>query len=143
MRSGRTRLAWALRTPCNALTGADFVPGCEIGPGAHITHPSGLVLAAKARVGSHATFAGGVVVAGVRNYDIEDPEAGSVGETVVGDHVFFGANSVVLVGVAIGDHAVIGANSVVRHDVEARSIVSGIPAKHVAYRTPGRASSRS
>ena len=61
---------------------------------------------------------------------------------VIGDHVFIGANSVVNMGVTIGDGASIGAGAVVTHDVPARTIVAGVPARVVgrvaidASRTP-------
>jgi acetyltransferase-like isoleucine patch superfamily enzyme len=47
---------------------------------------------------------------------------------VIGDNVFFGANSVVLMGVTIGDSAVIGAGAVVTKDVPAGAVVTGVPA---------------
>ncbi len=47
---------------------------------------------------------------------------------VIGDHVFIGANAVVMMGVTVGDGAVIAAGAVVTHDVAAGSIVAGVPA---------------
>ncbi|MCU1685494.1 MAG: acetyltransferase [Amycolatopsis sp.] len=47
---------------------------------------------------------------------------------VIGNNVFFGANSVVLMGVTIGDSAVIGAGAVVTKDVPAGAVVTGVPA---------------
>ncbi|TCP57074.1 succinyltransferase-like protein [Tamaricihabitans halophyticus] len=49
----------------------------------------------------------------------------------IGDHVFFGANAVVLMGVTIGDSAVIGAGAVVTHDVPASTAVAGVPARPI------------
>jgi acetyltransferase-like isoleucine patch superfamily enzyme len=49
----------------------------------------------------------------------------------IGDSVFIGANATILMGVTIGDHAVIGAGAVVNHDVEAYSIVAGVPARRI------------
>ena len=34
-------------------------------------------------------------------------------------------------GVTVGNHCVVGANAVVTHDVEANTIVAGIPAKPI------------
>jgi acetyltransferase-like isoleucine patch superfamily enzyme len=48
---------------------------------------------------------------------------------VIGDHVFLGANAVVLMGVTIGDRAVIGAGAVVTADVAPDTVVTGVPAK--------------
>jgi acetyltransferase-like isoleucine patch superfamily enzyme len=52
--------------------------------------------------------------------------------TVIGDHVFIGANAVILMGVTIGDRAVVGAGAVVTGDVPADTVVVGIPARPVS-----------
>ena len=52
----------------------------------------------------------------------------------IGNDVWIGANVVVLDGVTIGDGCVIGANSIVTKDVEAYSIVGGVPAKLIKKR---------
>lgn len=44
---------------------------------------------------------------------------------------WIGANCVILPGVTIGENAVVGAGSVVTKDVEAFSIVGGVPAKKI------------
>lgn len=54
-----------------------------------------------------------------------------IGQVHIGDHVFIGANTTILPGVTIGDYAVIGAGSVVTHNVLARTVVAGIPAKEI------------
>ncbi|XME02155.1 CatB-related O-acetyltransferase [Lachnospiraceae bacterium C1.1] len=51
------------------------------------------------------------------------------GDTVIGNDVWIGQNSVILPGVNIGDGAIIGANSVVGSDVNPYAIVVGNPAK--------------
>lgn len=51
------------------------------------------------------------------------------------DDVWIGANVVVLPGVQIKKGAIISAGSIVTKDVESYSIVSGVPAKHMKYRT--------
>lgn len=47
----------------------------------------------------------------------------------IGDDVWIGANAVVLPGVRIGRGAIVGAGAVVTHDVEAMTIVTGVPAR--------------
>lgn len=70
-----------------------------------------------------------------------DPEAGPMrlqpgvpGDIVVGDDVWLGAGAVVLKGVTIGDGAVVAAGAVVTTDVEANTIVGGVPARLLKHR---------
>jgi acetyltransferase-like isoleucine patch superfamily enzyme len=61
-----------------------------------------------------------------RSYDQVDRKP-----VVIGDRVFLGANSVVMMGVTIGDGAVIGAGAVVTGDIPAGAIAVGVPASVV------------
>ena len=56
------------------------------------------------------------------------------GSVKVRNGVWIGANVMINPGVSIGDNAVIGANSVVTKNVEANSIVSGVPAAFIRYK---------
>jgi acetyltransferase-like isoleucine patch superfamily enzyme len=47
----------------------------------------------------------------------------------IGRNVWVGTGATILPGVTIGDDAVVGAGSVVTRDVEARTVVAGVPAK--------------
>lgn len=47
----------------------------------------------------------------------------------IGDHVWIGANAMILKGVSIGDGAIVGAGAVVTKDVPPHTIVVGNPAK--------------
>lgn len=47
----------------------------------------------------------------------------------LGKNVWIGANATVLPGVTVGDNAVIAAGAVVTRDVEANTVVGGVPAK--------------
>lgn len=53
---------------------------------------------------------------------------------VIEDDVWIGANCVICPGVKIGEGAIIGAGSVVTHDVEAFSVVGGVPGKLIKRR---------
>ena len=55
-------------------------------------------------------------------------------DVVIGEDVWLGANSTILVGVTIGRGAIVGAGSVIRSDVPPYSIVTGNPAKVVGFR---------
>ncbi|ABC29520.1 Acetyltransferase (isoleucine patch superfamily) [Hahella chejuensis KCTC 2396] len=48
---------------------------------------------------------------------------------VIGNHVWVGANTIILPGVTIGNGSVIGAGSVVRNDIPAGCIAAGNPAQ--------------
>ena len=52
-----------------------------------------------------------------------------IGNVIIGNNVFVGADSVILPDVRIGDNVVIGANSTVTKDVPSNSVVAGSPAK--------------
>lgn len=56
------------------------------------------------------------------------------GDTVVGNDVWIGRESVILPGVKIGDGAIIAAYSVVTKDVPAYNVVGGNPAKFIKKR---------
>ena len=47
----------------------------------------------------------------------------------IGKNVWIGANATILPGVTIGDGAVIAAGALVSKDVEANTVVGGVPAK--------------
>jgi acetyltransferase-like isoleucine patch superfamily enzyme len=49
----------------------------------------------------------------------------------IGNNVWIGAGTKILPGVHIGDGAVVGAGAVVTKDVEANTVVVGVPAKYV------------
>ena len=55
-------------------------------------------------------------------------------EIVIEDDVWLGAHSVVTAGCTIAQGAVIGANGVVTRDVEAYTVVGGVPAKFIKMR---------
>lgn len=54
---------------------------------------------------------------------------------VIEDDVWLGAHVVILPGVTIGRGAIVAAGAVVNRDVEAMSIVAGVPAKPIGKRT--------
>ncbi len=56
------------------------------------------------------------------------------GDTVIGNDVWIGQNTVILPGVHIGDGAIIGARSVVGSDVDPYTIIAGNPAKPIRKR---------
>lgn len=53
------------------------------------------------------------------------------GSIIVGKNVWIGSNATVLAGVRIGDNSVVAAGAVVTKDVEANTIVGGVPARFI------------
>lgn len=60
-----------------------------------------------------------------------------IGDIIIGDGVWIGANVFINPGVIIRDNSVIGANSVVTKNVEANSIVGGVPARLIRMKKIG------
>ena len=58
-------------------------------------------------------------------------EAVETQPTVIGDNVFIGANSTILMGVTIGSSSVIGAGSVVNSSIPSMKVYAGIPAVEI------------
>jgi serine O-acetyltransferase len=132
VRKGHTRWAWQLRYPCQLLTGFEFVPGATAGPGLYIPHPTASGIGKNCILGKNVTLGVGAACGGVMTLD--DLEATNELFTYIGDDVILGARSFTMLGVTIGDRAVIGANSLVTKDVKPGAVVSGTPARFVAWR---------
>lgn len=64
------------------------------------------------------------------------PELPFKGDTVIGNDVWVGYESLIMPGVKVGNGAIIAARAVVVHDVPAYTIVGGNPAKPVRTRFP-------
>lgn len=54
---------------------------------------------------------------------------GEAGETIIGNNVFMGINSIILMGAQIGDNVIIGTGSVVSGKIPSNVVVAGNPAK--------------
>jgi carbonic anhydrase/acetyltransferase-like protein (isoleucine patch superfamily) len=117
-------LAWIAGQP-------EIGPGCWIGAFTLIDGLGGLKLgrgcnvSSGAQVLSHSTARRCV---SEKELNVIDYRA-----TEVGDHVFIGANAVVLMGCNVGHHSIIGAGAVLAEGMEVPpySLVVGVPARVV------------
>lgn len=57
--------------------------------------------------------------------------ADKFGKIIIGNNVHIGTNATIMPGVTIGDNCIVACNAVVTHDVPAKTIVGGVPAKRI------------
>lgn len=94
----------------------------------------------KVKVGAYVMFAPRVMITG-SDHDISQPGVPmyftarpGVSETIIEDDVWLGARSIIMAGVRINRGAVVAAGAVVTKDVEAYTVVAGVPAKPIRKR---------
>jgi len=96
-----------------ALTGADFSPTAQIGPGLEVFHGIGIVVGKTARLGNNIWLCQGVSIG----------HSGSGTCPVLHNNVKIFAGAAVIGEIEIGENAVIGANTVVIKSVPANAMV--------------------
>lgn len=136
------------------------VLGAQVGrrvvfyPGLWIAPPRGLVIGddVDLALGVLISASGGVYIGdrtlvGYRSQILSsNHRVGSVGEPIfssghvkaavrIEDDCWIGANCIILPGVTIGRGAVVAGGSIVTRDVPSGSIVAGVPAKVIKYRS--------
>lgn len=70
----------------------------------------------------------------IKRFGFVEEDKRFVSKTIVGNDVWFGANSIVMPNLKIGNGAIIGAGSIVTKNVPDYAIVAGVPAKIIRYR---------
>ena len=99
-----------------------------IGSNTYIGHHCHLHSIDPVSIGSGCVFADNVMVS-TTDHDRDDRHlVHGTGPIVIGDDVFLGQNVVVLGGVRIGNGATVVAGAVVLRDVDAGTVVGGVPA---------------
>lgn len=104
------------------FTGVEIHPGATIGNSLFIDHGMGVVIGETAVIGDNVTLYQGVTLGGTGK------EKGKRHPTV-GDNVVIGTGAKVLGNIVIGDNSYIGANAVVIKDVPPNSTVVGVPGR--------------
>ncbi len=102
------------------LTGIEIHPGARIGKGLFIDHGMGVVVGETSIIGDHVTLFQGATLGGTGK------ETGKRHPTI-GSNVVIGAGAKVLGNILVGDNSYIGANAVVVKDVPANATVVGVP----------------
>ena len=111
------------------LVGIEIGTNSNVNPNCMIDSRGGKVL-----IGNYVDIAPEVNI-WTLEHDMNDPNFGSTGGPVrVGDFAWLCNRAIILPGVKIGQGAVVAAGAVVTKDVEAWSVVGGIPAKKIGER---------
>ena len=105
--------------------------GCWIGINTHLqSGQGGLTIGRNVLIGPNAVISTG-------NHDYEKTYLPAIeqefyGKPIhIGDNVWIGSNAVILGGVNIGEHSVVAAGAVVSGDVDAYTVVGGVPARKI------------
>jgi acetyltransferase-like isoleucine patch superfamily enzyme len=104
-------------------------PGAEIivGDRTYINRRTEIMSKASVTIGKDCAISWDVVISDTDYHQIVGTSATK--PIVIGDEVWIGCKSTILKGVKIGKGAIVAAGSVVTRDVEAYTLVGGIPAK--------------
>lgn len=102
------------------FTGIEIHPGADIGEGLLIDHGTGVVIGETAIVGNNVTLYQGVTLGGTGK------ETGKRHPTL-GNNIVVGAGAKILGNIIIGDNSYIGANAVVLQSVPSNATVVGVP----------------
>lgn len=122
--------------------------GSTIHMGAYVDSPHGLSIGRSSTVNMHCRLdtRGGITIGDnvsisanvtilTADHDLQSPHFdGRLRSVRIDDYAFIGTNATVLPGVRVGRGAVVAAGAVVSRDVDAGSIVAGVPARPVGRR---------
>ena len=108
-------------------------PGASlaIGHGGFINGRTTIAAARSVRIGDDCLIGEGVSILDTDFHPVHADTPVAVAPVAIGRNVWLANHVTVLRGVTIGDHAVVGAGAVVTHDVPARAIAVGNPARVV------------
>jgi len=121
------------------FSAGSFISPLELKVGSYTWIGNNAFICGKVSIGKNVMIGPNVVIPGAEhNYNrLDIPmtlQGSSIQGTVIGDDVWLGANVVVLDGVTVEHGAIVAAGSVVTKNVDAYSVVAGVPAKHLKWR---------
>lgn len=125
----RTFLAGGYSNISKDLVAAAYTyigPDCEIGPG--------VILGTYTMIGPNVKIIGNDHVFNIPGTPVLFSGRPPFKHTIIGRDVWIGAGSIIISGVKINDGAIVAAGSVVTKDIEAFSIVGGVPAHIIKKR---------
>ena len=105
---------------------------CHFGQACHITAIGEITIGDNLLTGQYVIIsdnAHGDSTADQLSIPPSERELTTKGAVRIGNNVWIGDRVAILSGVTIGDGAIIGSNAVVTHDVPARAVVGGVPAR--------------
>jgi serine O-acetyltransferase len=112
-------ISWFLYRLNMVLFSLDIPPAVELGRGAWLPHPIGIVMSRDTRIGSEATIYQNVTIGGRGQ------------PAVLGNGVMVGAGACVLGPATLGDKVRVGANSLVTRSFPAGVTIAGVPARRL------------
>ena len=98
---------------------------CAIAEFVHIWGGGGIIIGDDVIIASHAVITSQSHDKNATCYR----ESSFRSKVVIGNNVWIGAGAIILPGVALGSGSIIGAGAVVTRDVQAGTIVAGVPAR--------------
>ena len=132
-----------INPPAKPLTSEDLVKslnerGAKVGAHTHFFAPTQVTIDMQRpwliEIGDYCKITQGVVIL-AHDYSrsvlrrVYGEVIGEAGKTKIGDNVFIGINSIILMGSHIGDNVIIGAGSVVKGNIPDNVVAAGNPAK--------------
>ena len=102
---------------------------CAIAPGVTF-----IMNGANHRMDGFSTYPFNIFGHGWENYTPTLEQLPFKGDTIIGNDVWIGMDTVIMPGIKIGDGAIIAAKSVITNDVEPYTIVGGNPGKKIKNR---------
>ena len=103
--------------------------GVVVSRGVHLVAMEGITIGRGSMIGEYTSIRD---ANHRRREAIPLRDAGHVARPIViGNEVWIGRGVTIIAGVVIGDGSTVGANAVVTHDVPARSVVAGVPARPI------------